>query len=93
MTTDHWYVYMVRCSDDSLYTGIARDLQQRLREHNEGKRGARYTRGRRPVELVYRESVADRSAALRREYSIKQLSRAQKQRLILLAAAGTQASA
>lgn len=82
MSGNHWYVYIVRCSDDSLYTGIARDLQQRIDEHNEGKRGARYTRGRRPVELVYRESAADRSSAQRREYRIKQLSRAQKRRLI-----------
>jgi putative endonuclease len=82
MSGNHWYVYIVRCSDDSLYTGVARDLQQRIRQHNEGQRGARYTRGRRPVELVYREKAANRSAAQQREYRIKQLSRAQKRLLI-----------
>lgn len=82
MANDHWYVYMVRCSDDSLYTGVARDLQQRIAEHNTGTRGARYTRGRRPVELVYQETVADRSSAQQREYQIKQLTAAQKRRLI-----------
>lgn len=82
MTNEHWYVYMVRCSDDSLYTGVARDLQQRITQHNTGTRGARYTRGRRPVELVYQERVADRSSAQQREYQIKQLTAAQKRRLI-----------
>jgi putative endonuclease len=82
MNDNHWYVYIVRCSDDSLYTGVARDLQQRIRQHNEGKRGARYTRGRRPVALVYHEAMPDRAAAQQREYRIKQLSRVQKQRLI-----------
>lgn len=82
MANDHWYVYIVRCSDNSLYTGVARDLQQRICEHNEGKRGARYTRARRPVELVYQEQAADRSAAQKREYVIKQLSPSQKRRLV-----------
>lgn len=72
-----WYVYMLRCVDGSLYTGVATDLERRLLEHNSGK-GARYTRGRTPVALVYRERCADRSAAARREYTIKRLSRAQK---------------
>jgi len=82
MDNNHWYVYIVRCRDDSLYTGIARDPQQRLQEHNEGARGARYTRSRRPVTLVYQEPVADRSTAQRREYQIKQLTAAQKRVLI-----------
>lgn len=87
MSTDIWYVYIVRCRDNSLYTGIARDLERRLTEHNEGNRGARYTRSRRPVELVYQETHPDRSTALRREYEIKQLSARQKRVLIASCAA------
>ena len=58
-----WYVYMVRCSDGSLYTGISKDLEKRLEAHNSGKDGARYTRSRRPVTLVYAQQVESRSAA------------------------------
>lgn len=80
-----WQVYIVRCADGSLYTGIARDVVRRLAEHN-GDRGrgagANYTRARRPVTLVYREDADDRSAASRREYAIKQLDRAAKLALI-----------
>ncbi|HFQ13714.1 MAG TPA: GIY-YIG nuclease family protein [Gammaproteobacteria bacterium] len=68
-----WYVYMLCCSDGSWYTGITTDPERRLRQHNGGSRGARYTRSRRPVRLVYQEACADRSSALRREYAIKQL--------------------
>lgn len=82
MGNEHWYVYIVRCRDDSLYTGVARNLEQRIDEHNEGKRGARYTRSRRPVELVYHEVAADRSTAQQREYQIKQLTAVQKRLLI-----------
>jgi len=82
-----WQVYIVRCADDSLYTGIARNLERRIAEHNaDGGPGASYTRSRRPVKLVYREDAADRSAASRREYQIKQLSRAEK--LALIAGSG-----
>lgn len=77
-----WHVYILRCADGSLYTGVARDPERRLGEHN-GKRGAAYTRSRRPVQLVYREPAGDRSAALRREWAIKQLSRAEKLELIM----------
>lgn len=77
----HWIVYVARCHDGSLYTGITTDLASRLAAHNAG-RGAKYTRGRRPVELVYQEPAADRSAALRRERAIKRLSLAAKRRLI-----------
>ena len=77
-----WHVYILRCADGSLYTGVARDPERRLAQHN-GKRGAAYTRARRPVHLVYRERAADRSAALRREWAIKQLSRAEKLELIM----------
>ena len=76
-----WYVYMVRCADGSLYTGIAKDVERRVAQHNAGE-GAKYTRGRRPVALVYREAVKDRPAALRREYAIKQLRASGKRALI-----------
>lgn len=76
-----WQVYIVRCSDDSLYTGVALDVDDRVKRHNSGK-GARYTRSRKPVELVYTETVGDKGDALRREYDIKQLSAKDKRRLI-----------
>lgn len=76
---DDWGVYIVRCADDTLYTGIAKDVQKRLEQHNtDNIAGAKYTRARRPVELVYQEHHESRSAAARREYEIKQLSRAAK---------------
>lgn len=81
MTT--WTVYMVRCADGTLYTGIARDAARRVEEHNSSNLlGASYTRARRPVALVYQESAATRSAALRREYQIKRMTREQKERLL-----------
>jgi putative endonuclease len=76
-----WTVYLARCSDGSLYTGITTDPARRLAEHNSGC-GASYTRTRGPVVLVYCESVGDRSGALRREHAIKQLSRAEKEQLV-----------
>jgi putative endonuclease len=72
-----WYVYIVRCADGTFYTGVARDPAARLAVHNTG-RGAKYTRTRLPVRLIYRETVADRAAALRREQEIKRLPRAAK---------------
>jgi putative endonuclease len=78
-----WFVYMIRCADRSLYTGIARNLTRRLAEHNSGgMRAAHYTRGRRPVVLVYVEMVQSRSAAARREHEIKQLTRQAKDDLV-----------
>ena len=78
-----WYVYIVRCADDTLYTGIARDVDRRIGEHNNNPlTAAKYTRARRPVRLVYQETCDSRAQASRREYEIKQLSRAEKQRLI-----------
>ncbi len=77
-----WYVYMVQCSDQSLYTGIAIDVVQRVAYHNAGA-GARYTRSRRPVQLVYSEPAADKGAALRREAEIKRLSASKKRELIV----------
>lgn len=76
-----WYIYIVRCADASLYTGIATDVQRRLAEHNAGS-GARYTRSRRPVKLVHVENADDRSSAQRREHQIKQLPTADKRALI-----------
>jgi len=78
--SDH-YVYILRCADDTLYTGYTTDPERRLREHNAGT-GAKYTRGRTPVEIVYREAYDSRSAAMRREYEIKQLRRSEKVGLI-----------
>ena len=80
LTSAMWYVYIVRCADRTLYTGVARDLSARLAAHNAG-RGAKYTRARLPVKLIYQETVANRSAAQRREHAIKRLSRAEKRAL------------
>lgn len=81
-----WWVYLLRCADGSLYTGITTDLARRLAEHNgEGGGGARYTRSRRPVQLAYAEAAASRAEAARREAAIKRLDRARK--LALCAAA------
>lgn len=74
------YVYMLRCSDGSFYSGYTTDPVRREREHNTG-RGAKYTRSRRPVELVYTEKLDDRSSALRREAALKKLSHPEKERL------------
>ncbi|QDP02344.1 GIY-YIG nuclease family protein [Thalassotalea sp. PS06] len=74
-----WYVYILRCADKSLYTGITIDVEKRLQEHNsDNAKGAKYTRARRPVELVYQETLSDRSGATKREIEIKKLSRKQK---------------
>jgi len=73
---------MVRCSDGTLYTGITNDLEKRIEAHNSGADGARYTRSRRPVTLVYSEKAGSRSAAARLEYQIRRLPRAKKKRLI-----------
>ncbi|MFT7559504.1 MAG: putative endonuclease [Flavobacteriales bacterium] len=77
-----WFVYILRCADDSLYTGITTDIDRRLHEHNNTKLGARYTRARRPVELEWHESLNNRSEAQKREVAIKSLSRQQKLLLI-----------
>jgi len=73
-----WYVYVLRCADDTLYTGVTTDVARRVQEHNESPKGARYTRARRPVSLVHTESFETRSAACTREAAIKQLSREEK---------------
>lgn len=76
-----WHLYILRCKDDSLYTGITTDVEKRLEAHRSGK-GAKYTRGRGPLELVYREECGTHSDALKRELEIKALTRKQKQLLI-----------
>lgn len=77
-----WCVYIIRCNDDTLYTGITNNLNARLKQHNEGKQAAKYTRARRPVSLAYSEVMTSRSAALKREHAIKQLSRQDKLKLV-----------
>lgn len=80
----NWELYILRCGDGSLYTGIARDAEKRLAAHRSGK-GAKYTRGRGPLTLVYREPCTDHGEALRRECAVKRLTRAEKEQLILKA--------
>jgi len=75
---EQWWVYILRCADGSLYTGICTDLERRLHEHNHSAKGARYTRARRPVALVYQEPQTSRSMASQREAAIKKLRREQK---------------
>ena len=80
---DDWTVYILRCSDNSLYTGITRDLNRRLDEHNHNDRlAAAYTRSRRPVKIVYQESHLNRSTAGKREAIIKKMKKGEKERLI-----------
>ena len=81
MKKERWSVYIVECADRTLYTGVAISVDERIDAHNEG-RGARYTRGRRPVRLRYREEGMSRADALRREHEIKSLARSEKLDLI-----------
>lgn len=76
-----WYLYILRCKDNTLYTGITTDVEKRLEAHRSGK-GAKYTRGRTPLELVYREICESHSDALKRELEIKSLTRREKEKLI-----------
>jgi putative endonuclease len=79
-----WYVYVVRCVDGSLYAGISTDVDRQVDQHNgNGKAGAKYTQGRRPVCLVYQEKADSRSTATQREIQIKKMSKAAKEKLIL----------
>jgi len=80
-TTNHHFVYILKCIDNSLYTGYTTDVNKRCNVHNRGK-GAKYTRTRLPVKLVYVEEFSTKSEALKREYQIKQMTRKQKERLI-----------
>jgi putative endonuclease len=77
-----WQIYIIACTDNSLYTGITTDVERRFSEHLAGKQGARYFRGRTPDKVVYLESAASRSAASKREAAIKKLLRADKLRLL-----------
>ena len=87
-----WTVYMLRCADGTLYTGVSRDVVRRVKEHNSKKLAARYTRARRPVVLVYQEQARTRSAACKREWRIKQLTRSEKQALVAKAKGGRRKS-
>lgn len=78
---DVWYVYILECSDGTYYTGITNDLDKRLAKHNAG-RGARYTRTRRPVKMLWHEKVGEKSSAMKREIQIKKMARSQKEKLI-----------
>lgn len=77
-----YFVYILECNDGSLYTGITKDIEKRVNEHNSSQKGAKYTKARRPVKLVYSESSESRSSASKREYEIKKLSR--KNKLLLI---------
>ena len=81
MSETVWYLYILRCGDDTLYTGITIDVEKRLEQHRSGK-GAKYTRGRGPLELVYRETCDSHSDALKRELEMKKMSRQEKLRFI-----------
>jgi len=78
---EKWFLYMLRCTDASLYTGIAKDIDKRFKVHSSGK-GARYTRARLPVEIVYRETCESRTDALVREFKVKKLSPKRKRTLV-----------
>jgi putative endonuclease len=77
-----WFLYVLRCSDGTLYTGVTTDVSRRLNEHNASKRGSRYTRSRRPVELVYWVDFENQSTAQIAEYNFKQMTREQKEKVI-----------
>ena len=83
MTSSSWYVYMLRCADNSLYTGITTDISRRVKEHNnDNKLGAKYTRARRPVALVYQQGCLSRSDASSNEYRLKKLNKKSKESLV-----------
>jgi len=78
----HWFLYVLLCSDGTYYTGVTTDVRRRLKEHNTSHRGAKYTKTRRPVEVVYWTDFEDRSSAQKAEYKFKQLTRKQKEKTI-----------
>jgi putative endonuclease len=82
MAKNTYFTYIVLCADNTLYTGICTDLERRIKEHNFSNKGAKYTKARRPVKLVYSEAYPDRSSASKREYYIKKMSRKKKNLLI-----------
>lgn len=77
-----WFVYILKCADGTFYTGITRDLNRRVKEHNGSVLGAKYTKGRRPVKLAYFHKIKNQSLAARLEYQIKKLSKKEKKILI-----------
>ena len=77
-----WYLYVLRCNDNTMYTGVTTNLARRLNEHNASPRAAKYTKSRRPVKLVYWVAFSDRSSAQKAEYKFKQLTRKQKEKII-----------
>ena len=83
LSIDHWFVYIHRCADGSLYTGITTDVKRRCRQHNQGT-ASRYTRSRRPTQLIWQEAQPSRSSALKREAAIKAMTRRDKLALIRL---------
>ncbi len=83
MSKTPWYVYIVRCKDNTLYTGITNDLKRRVAEHNSENGGAKYTRYRRPVTLVYSEKIGSRSEALKREHQLKKMPLTKKKQLFM----------
>lgn len=83
MTTHNtWFVYLLRCNDNSLYAGITTDIERRLHQHNHTKLGAKYTRAKRPVTLAFIESAADKSSASKREYQLRKLTKTSKEQLV-----------
>ena len=90
--TSRWLLYIVKCSDGSMYTGITNDLSRRLAQHNHGQ-ASRYTRGRLPVKLVHQERCRDRSQALKKEHAVKSLGRKEKKEYIAAARRRTRVSA
>ncbi|MEM9090273.1 MAG: GIY-YIG nuclease family protein [Cyanobacteria bacterium P01_F01_bin.53] len=79
----HWFVYLIRTSQNTLYTGITTDVDQRLAEHQQGKQGAKYLRARGPLSVVYQVEVGTRSLASKAEYRIKRLKKAQKEKIVV----------
>ena len=77
-----WYVYLLRCNDNSLYAGITTDISRRLHQHNHTKLGAKYTRAKRPVTLVFLETASNKSTASKREYQLKKLTKTAKEELV-----------
>ena len=77
-----WYVYLVRCADKSLYCGVSTDVDKRVNAHNFSKKGAKYTRSRRPVELVWLKRIGTKSEALKEEYKIKKMRKVDKENMI-----------
>jgi len=80
--TQSWWVYLLRCNDNSLYAGVTTDIHRRINEHNNSKLGAKYTRARRPVRIAYLEKADNKSNACKREYQIRHLNKLKKEQLV-----------